>query len=195
MKQCIARLKSAAPYSQSGYIEPELKKPKETHADFENRIWRERCSTNEKGEIFIPPMAFKQALDSAAKYLSIQIPGRGKATYTKHFVSGVLCYEPVLIGVKKKDVKPNRILCNSDGVRGSGKRVMRTYPKIDTWESDVSFTILDDTITEEIFARVLKEAGSLIGVGQFRPQNGGYFGRWIVKSYKWIDAVSEADAA
>lgn len=191
MKTCIAKLKSAARYSQSAYIDPELKQPKETHDVFEKRIWREKTHS-EDGEIFIPPMAFKQALDSAAKFLSIQIPGRGKATYTKHFVSGVLCFKPVMLGIRKEDVRPNEILANSDGVRGSGKRVKRIFPTIDQWTADVEFTILDDTITEDVFLRVLKEAGQLIGVGQFRPQNGGYFGRWIVVSHEWREVGQAA---
>lgn len=194
MKTCIAHLKSAAPLSQSAFIDPDLKKPKETHADFEKRIWREKAHKTDDGEVFIPPMAFKQALDAAAKYLSIQIPGRGKATYTKHFVSGVLCFKPVKLGIQSDDVKPNEVLCNADGVRGSGKRVMRIFPEIPSWSATVEFTILDDTITEDIFLRVLKEAGQLIGVGQFRPQNGGYKGRWIVEGWEWIES-DQAEAA
>lgn len=192
MKTCIARLKSAERYSQSAWIDPALREQKETHEAFEKRIWREKSHANENGELFIPPMAFKQALDAAAKYISIQIPGRGKATYTKHFVSGVLCYRPVMLGISKDDSKPNEVLCNSDGVRGSGKRVLRIFPTIPSWEADVEFTILDDTITEAVFLRVLTEAGQLIGVGQFRPQNGGYYGRWTVKSHQWIDVAKAA---
>jgi hypothetical protein len=192
MKTCIANLKSAAPYQQSGWIDPDLKGEKETRGAFERRIWPEKAHYDENQEIFIPPMAFKQALDAAAKYLSIQVPGRGKTTYTKHFLSGVLCYKPVMLGLKKDQVVRNEILVNSDGVRGSGKRVMRIFPKIPSWQSDVEFTILDDIITEEVFLRVLKEAGSLIGVGQFRPQNGGYFGRWTVQGFEWIDAAQQA---
>jgi hypothetical protein len=45
-------------------------------------------------------------------------------------------------------------------------------------------------VPTEIFERCLKEAGNLIGVGRFRPQNGGYFGRFTVKSIKWT-GVSE----
>lgn len=188
MKTCIAHLKSAAPLSQSAYVSPDLKKPKETHADFEQRIWIEKAHIDEDGQIFIPPMAFKQSLDAAAKYLSIQIPGRGKATYTKHFVSGVLCFKPVMLGLKQDAITPNEVLCNADGVRGSGKRVMRIFPEIRAWSADVEFTILDDTITEDVFLRVLEEAGKLIGVGQFRPQNGGYKGRWNIEGHEWIEA-------
>ena len=41
-------------------------------------------SQREEGEIVIPAMAFKQALDGVAKRLGDQIPGKGKSTYTKH---------------------------------------------------------------------------------------------------------------
>src|SRR5690606_30989192 len=96
---------------------------KETHDDYEVRTWREKSNYDEDGIVFIPAMAFKQAVDSAAKMLSTQIPGKGKSTYTKHFLSGCLCTENLSIGVHKDDMPPITINANSDGVRGSGKRV------------------------------------------------------------------------
>ena len=40
-------------------------------------------------------------MDSAAKYLGKQIPGRGKATFTKHFVSALLVTAPLILPLKK----------------------------------------------------------------------------------------------
>ena len=61
------KLTSASPYSQSKYIQ-EKKSRDETHDDFESRTWKQRCSVNDKGFVYIPPMAFKNALSEAAKY-------------------------------------------------------------------------------------------------------------------------------
>lgn len=192
MKTCICTLESISPYSQSKYIDPSLKKEKEGNDDFEKRIWPEKMHYNKNGDVYIPPMGFKQALDEAARYLSLQVPGRGKTTYTKHFKSGVLCTKPVMLGMKKEDIKGEQLLMNSDGVRGSGKRVPRTFPVIPEWKAEVEFAILDDLITEDVFIRILREAGQLIGVGRFRPQNGGYYGRFSVVDWQWSEESAMA---
>lgn len=182
-KIAIATLKSVAPYSQSRAHEtPKL--AKETHDDYEQRTWREKAHYDASG-VFIPPMSFKMALDAASKYLSLQIPGRGKATYTKHFASGVLVLEPLHLGIQKDKLLGDRIHANADGVRGSGKRVWRWFPRVDSWRGDVEFHIYDDAITKEVFEKVLTEAGRFIGIGRFRPQNGGFYGRFTVEKVRW----------
>lgn len=184
MKIATAHLVSVSPYSQSRAHEvPKLER--ETSAAYEERTWRDRCHTTPDGNIFIPPMAFKMGLDAAAKMLGRQIPGKGKSTYTKFFLTGVLVTEPVVLPVKKDDVPGERIHANADGVRGSGKRVFRTYPRIDEWTGDVQFHVLADEITRDVFEDHLKQAGSFVGIGRFRPQSGGFFGRYSVKSVEW----------
>ena len=135
-----ATLTAFAPYSQSRIHEiPKL--PKEGADAYEQRTWREKCHATESGEICIPQMSFKQSVDSAAKYLSISVPGKGKATYTKNFTSGCLVLEPVNLGISKDDVAMDRIYANANGIRGSGKRVWRLFPRIDKWKADVEFHV------------------------------------------------------
>jgi hypothetical protein len=169
------------------------KKANETHEEYEKRTWRDRAHTVNTGpnkdHIYIPPMAFKQSVDSAAKYASIQVPGKGKATYTKHFTSGVLVMDPLVLPVKKEDVDHYAGPMSSTGEKGKsgGKVVIRIYPQINEWSGDVTFHILDDVITPDVFKRVLELAGRNIGIGRFRPQNGGFNGRFTVDSVKWIE--------
>jgi hypothetical protein len=179
-------LESTAPYSQSRkHDAPKMEK--ENHEDYETRTWREKCTTNDAGEIVIPAMAFKQCLDTTAKRLGEKIPGKGKSTYTKHFVGGVICEADVPIGWMKDTVPGVTISANSDGVRGSGKRVNRTFPLIATWKGVARFVILDDTVTRAIFERHLTESGRFTGVGRFRPENGGLYGRFRPVKFNWSD--------
>lgn len=183
MKTCIATIQSTTAYSQSRMHDtPKLEK--ERPDEYEVRTWRNKAHV-EDGEIYIPPMAFKQALDTAAKRLGIQIPGKGKSTYTKHFLSGVLVMDKLMTGHKIADCQGETINANSDGVRGSGKRVKRTFPTIANWSGKVPFYILDETIDNRTFERVLEEAGSFIGIGRFRPENGGFYGRFSVAGTEW----------
>jgi len=186
MKTALATLNSVSPYSQSRFYDtPKLNK--ESNADYEERTWRDRLHVTDDGEVFIPPMAFKNCLSEAAKFLSIQIPGKGKSTYTKHFEAGVLVTEPLLLGVKKEDVKGEWLFLPSDGRRGGGTRVKKCMPYIPEWSGDVTYMILDETITKEVFIHVLQEAGRFIGLGRFRPKNNGFYGRYSVdpKKIKW----------
>lgn len=184
MKTAIASLESMTPYSQSKHYEtPKL--PKESAADYEDRTWRDRLHTDEKDIVFIPPMAFKNCISEVAKFLSIQIPGKGKSTYTKHFEAGVLVMDPLSLGIKKADVQRETYFVPADGRRGSGKRVTKHFPVIQKWAGDVTFYVLDETLTEDVFRQHLEEAGKFIGIGRFRPRNNGFYGRFTVKKLKW----------
>lgn len=187
MKAAKVTLKSITPYSQSKHYDvPKLEK--EQAKDYEARTWRERLHyVEETNEIFIPPMALKNCLSEVAKYLGQQIPGKGKSTYTKHFEAGVMIIDPIMLGIKKDDVRGEWLFVPSDGVRGSGKRVEKCFPVIPEWKSETTVHILDDTITKEAFEKHLREAGQFIGMGRFRPRNNGYYGRFEVVKIVWSE--------
>lgn len=182
MRTCTVTVTGQAPYSASRAHEEE-KLPKETADAFEQRTWRSKAHV-EKGRVFIPPMAFKMGLDRAAKMIGRQIPGKGKATYTKFFESGVIVTDPVFIA-DEAAIQKERIHANADGVRGSGKRVWRNFPRLDEWSGTVTFHIIADEITKEVFEEAATYAGLAVGVGRFRPERGGYFGRFTTDKFEW----------
>lgn len=184
MKTAIATLRGISPYSQSAFHDsPRLEK--ERPDDYEFRTWANRCHTTENDDIFIPPMCFKKALETSARFLGEQIKGRGKSTYTKHFKAGVLVTDALVLPNKKATVEGEVFFVPADGKAGGGSRVKRKFPVIREWAGDVTFYILDETITEDVFERHLKEAGSFIGIGRFRPEMGGFYGRFAVDSVSW----------
>ena len=178
-------LTGVSPYSQSRHYTDPPKKEKESHRDYEARTWMHRCHYGADGKVFIPPMAFKNCLSEAAKYLSISIPGAGKSTYTKHFEAGILVLEGLSLPITQAQVKGEWLFVPADGKRGGSKRVEKCFPVIHEWEGVVTYTILDDKITKDVFSRVLTEAGNFIGIGRFRPRNNGYYGRFSVKKIDW----------
>lgn len=184
MKIATVKLSSCSPYSQSRHYE-DVRLPKEGPDDHERRTWRERMHVDANGVAYIPPMAFKNCLSEAAKFLSIQIPGKGKSTFTKHFEAGVLVLEPMSLGVKAEDVAGEWLFVPASGRRGDGKRVSRCFPLFPEWQGEVVFHIFDDTITKEVFVEHLREAGRFIGIGRFRPRNNGFYGRFEVLNVTW----------
>lgn len=184
MKTATAILKSISPYSQSKYhTTPKL--PKEHDNDYEARTWRERLHVNEDGFVFIPPMAFKNAMSEIAKYLGMQIPGKGKSTYTKHIEAGILVTDPLVLPIKKDDIAGEWLFVPANGIRGSGKRVSRCFPLIQSWGGAVTFHVMDETVTKDVFLHHLQQAGAFIGIGRFRPRNNGFYGRFTVESMDW----------
>lgn len=184
MIRATVELESASPYSQSR-MHDTPKEAKERPDDYEKRVWREKAHVNKDGNLFIPPMVFKNCLSEAAKYLSQQVPGKGKQTFTKHFDAGVIVTDPLVLPEKKDTVPGEWINANADGKKGSGTRVKRCFPVVQAWKGKMTFLILDHTITEDAFKYHLEQAGSFIGIGRFRPRNGGYYGRFIVKKVDW----------
>ncbi len=179
-----AKLQSVAPYSQSKHYSTP-KKNKELPKNYETRTWKDRLHTTESGEVFIPPMAFKNSLAEAAKFQSTQIPGKGMKTWTARFECGVLVTEPMLLGINKKDVEGEWFFVPSNGQRGGGKRVDKCFPVIHEWSGTVEYYVLDELITEDVFRDHLICSGQFIGVGRFRPKNNGFYGRFKVESVEW----------
>src|SRR3990172_423100 len=120
MLVCSVRIEGTAPISFSRAIQS-TKNTGEGADAFEERTWRERLHVGKDGIVFIPPMAVKNALSEVAKYLSEVVPGKGKATYTKHFEAGISVIEPLMLGVKADKVDGERLFVPADGKRGSGK--------------------------------------------------------------------------
>jgi hypothetical protein len=189
MRICSATLVSATPYSQSRAIDPDEfpKKEKENAGDYDARLWREKATVNDDGIVCIPAMALKMSVDEAVKRLNLQVPGRGKSTYTKFFVAGQICEQDVPIGIRKDDLEPITIWANADGVRGSGKRVRRKFPYIKAWTGTARFALPDEMIPNDVFEKALVESGRLVGIGRFRPEKGGYLGRFTVSAFNWAE--------
>lgn len=185
MRKVIATLKSVSPYSQGRFHETEKLNDSEQPGDYEKRTWKNKCHVGDDGNVFIPPMAFKNCLTEAGTYLSVKVVGKGNNTYAKYFKTGVMVMDPVPLGIAIDDVQCEVLFVPSNGVRGTGKRVKKWFPVIPQWEATVTFYILEDMITEDIFAEHLDKAGKFIGVGRFRPLNNGYYGRFEVIKIEW----------
>lgn len=187
MKAYKVTLKSTSPIS-FGKRHQTPKLEKEHDAAYDERTWPEKMHIDDKGNVIIPPMMVKNSLAEAAKFGGTQIPGKGKATYTKHVEAGVLVTDPIVLPLKKEDVKSETHFVPSDGQRGSGKRVDRTFPVIPAWEGSTKIYVLDETVTAEVLKKFLEDAGNFVGLGRFRPRNNGFYGRFEVVGFELLAA-------
>ena len=192
-------LESMAPYSQSRKHDLPMLKG-ELPPDYEMRTWRDHLSVKD-GSVFIPAFAMHQCIISAARYSKRQIKGQGRATWTAKFTSGVVLFDDIMLNIDPETVGYIDINAHVNGMRGSGKRVTRRFPIMPAWKATFDLHILDPIITEEVLSEMLEIGGLFIGVGRYRPENGGSNGRFQPTKIVWtpgetLDVADEtAEAA
>jgi hypothetical protein len=194
MQTVRAVLKSISPYSQSKYVDKDEhpKNGKESADDYEKRTWQARVHLDDKGAPYMPPMALKKSLDAASAYLG-KIPGERNATYVKRFKSGLLVTDNIPLRSNGKpvtkidDFEGEWLFLDAGGKAGQGStRVKRRMPRLREWEVTATIYLIDEIITLDVLRRALEDAGRFVGVGRFRPQVGGFYGRFLVKSLEAV---------
>lgn len=174
-------LKSASEYSQTRYHSAPFEDG-ESHDAYEIRTVREKLWSGPSGEVFIPRMAFKNALTGAAKFLKEKIPGKGSSTWTARIKSGLMIMDDLKLGIQKPDVPTMKFFVSAQPGRQNSGRVWRHFPVINDWSGRLVVALLDPSITAEVLQRHLACAGKFIGIGYFRPENNGFWGRFDVLS-------------
>lgn len=111
--------------------------------------------------------------------------GRQKVTTQKSSLvpAGLVIVELVCpLGTKDWETDSRSVVIPS-----TGGRVMCHRPRLDEWS--ISFTIdVDVAMFAPKFVRLLvDDAGKKIGLGDYRPQRKGPFGRFVVK--EWVEEV------
>jgi hypothetical protein len=93
-------------------------------------------------------------------------------------------------GARLKDYKINvqRVV-----VQGAG--IHRARPEIPAWQCKVAFEIDDAFVTPQIVEEVFNLAGRMKGVGDFRPERKGPYGRFSVKLVTGTTAAKEKSSA
>lgn len=186
------KLKSVSPFSPSKPFESE--KPQEqSHGEFDEQHWREHAEINAEGHVCIAAMSLKKAIDTAAKHLGEKVPGARGSTYTAKFERGMFIQTPLDLGITREQLTIEnsvRIYADSMGKKDGkgGARVWRRYPLIHQWTGILEIHIVEPSILiksegkseTDLLERHIEAAGLFIGVGRFRPQNGGFNGRFAV---------------
>lgn len=184
MKKFVAELAGLTPYGQ-GKNHQEEKLPQELSDAYAARTWRAKLH-HAVGEVYIHPMAPKLLLETTARYLGEQIPGMGKATYTKHYRQGIIIPDPIMLGIHVDEVEVEKIFTYAEPQRRNGPRVWRYFPVIRHWAGVLTILAIDDIFTSEVVERHLQLGGKLVGFGVWRPENGGMWGKFDVTSFKEV---------
>lgn len=129
----------------------------------------------ESNELYLPGMNMWRALISAAAFSK----GKGRASLQKPAAACLLVTpERLKLGTKKFVVDSRAVV-----VPATKGRVVRHRPRLNDW--GVTFTVEFDDALMSIndVRRIVDDAGLRCGVGDFRPETKGPFGRFHV--VKW----------
>jgi len=188
MKRAICKLRSLTPVTFGRPFQFEFPKEEKERDDlYDLRIWKERAHFTKEGFVKIPGIMISNCIKDCAQFSSIQIPGKGKSLYTKHFKAGIYISDDIVTKVKKEDLMGVSQFVPSNGRTGGTTRVVRKFPIIHEWEGEIEVFIGDDVIIANVFETVIREAGKLRGIGTWRPASGGNNGRFELISMKWIE--------
>lgn len=142
--------------------------------NIEDKLWL----TKEK-KPYIPSVYFYRAMIDSGKRL--QVRGQKKATYSK-IIGAILQINPDVIELKGK-WEEYRISAVNPMTKG---RMMVSRPKFDLWSCEFELFINGDDIAPETLNTLLVDAGQRTGIGDWRPEKKGQFGKFIVTKFEEI---------
>ena len=136
---------------------------------------------NAKGKLFIPSEHIRTSLIEAGKLIKSKV-GNGKRNMS-NIVAAMFYVTPEEILLKDEFEIDKRSAVNNN-IKG---RIITIRPKWKNWQAEFELIIDNDTITENTIRELLTFSGSYIGIGSFRPQHKGQFGRYILTELKELD--------
>lgn len=131
----------------------------------------------DNGKPYVPSAYLRNAMIEAGK--QIQIAGKKKSTYSK-VIGATLDIVEDCIPIKPPEYVPFSISAVNPMTRG---RMMVTRPQFNKWS--LAFTIIVPTdIPKDKLSQILAEAGQNVGIGDWRPQKKGRYGKFMVKKFE-----------
>jgi len=130
---------------------------------------------DERGVLYVPQEQIRKAIINASKDFKV---GRRSATT---FVRGITIYpERISLGTKKYEIDGRPVVVDN-------RRVMRYRPKIFPWKLTFKIEYDDEDIPDpKLLKDCLEVAGRRFGIGDFRPERNGQFGKFHVVSFKKV---------
>lgn len=124
------------------------------------------------GGLYVPGLAIQRSMVAAAAYSK----GKGRGSLQKQ-VAACVMVSPERAGLGTKEFKIDSRPVVVPATRG---RVVRHRPRLDDWQVTVEIDYDDTLLTEQQVRRIVDDAGSRVGLLDFRPERKGPFGRFVV---------------
>ncbi len=139
---------------------------------------------DDDGYLYIPHTWIFSSLINAGKFHKI---GRNKMTTAKSsLVPAYISVDELMIDLF--DEEGNKITefeVDSRSVRipATGGRIMRHRARIDAWKAKFTLEVDPQGVSENLMRTLVDDAGKKIGIGDFRPETRGAFGKFVVSNW------------
>ena len=151
-------------------IESIEKRPIEEQAEY--AAYRDPGTEN----LYIPGVAIQRSFIGSATYSK----GKGRASLQKPIAA---C---VMVNPERCDLGTKDYIIDSRAVvmPATKGRIIRHRPRLNDWTVKFEIEYDDNLLTETQLRRVVDDAGSRVGLLDFRPERKGPFGRFMVVDWK-----------
>jgi len=179
MKKFEVEVKGISPLLYNRFVDTQIdsKSKKRTGSPVEQN-YLEKIYMNEN-KPYIPSVYFRNCLIEAGK--QFKITGKGKSNYSK-LIGATVDVVPAII-LNDNEFVPFRISAVNPMTKG---RMIVTRPKMDVWGCKFEVVLNDDVIDGVVIKDILEHAGRYVGIGDWRPDKKGMFGKFIVTSFKEV---------
>jgi hypothetical protein len=141
--------------------------------DIEDKLY-----TDEDGKVLLPSTYLKNCISESAK--QFKIVGKGKSTYSK-IVASTVDITPFLIELDANKYTVFRISAVNPMTKG---RMMTERPKFDKWSATFEIVLNDSSVPVSVIQEILEHGGKYVGIGDWRPDKKGMFGKFMISSFK-----------
>ena len=129
----------------------------------------------ETAMLYVPALAIQRSLVGAAVFSK----GKGRASLQK-VVAACVIVSPEYCDLGTKNYKVDARPVVVPATRG---RIVRHRPRLDEWKTTFTIEFDDGLLKSSQVRKVVDDAGTRVGLLDFRPERKGPFGRFIVT--KW----------
>lgn len=133
----------------------------------------------EDGTLYIPGTNIFASIIQGGTFFKL---GKSKVTTQKSsLIPAGIIMETVNCSLNTKDfeVDSRRVV-----IPATGGAIMAHRPRLDDWEGSFSLLVDDEMFEPDFVREIIDAAGSKVGLGDYRPQRKGPFGRFVVT--KWL---------
>ena len=136
------------------------------------------CYKDANGGFYLPTFAFRSCMKEAAKGRKVA-PKLYATTAVKGAVFPADERTPLLDPSTGEVLRTYEIDTRRAVIEGKG--ILRSRAKLPVWACAVNLDCDLEFITEAVARELLSIGGHMVGVGDFRPEHDGPFGRFTVK--------------
>lgn len=186
MKKYVVEIEGVTPYMQHRMDDAKLEEWEKNRKLIierddvakEDAVRAEFHSYSDKEGFFMPSEHLRGAFINAGAMVKAKVGNARKNM--KNVVAAMFFVEEEKIRLPKEYSIDKRSAVN----KAIKARVISIRPKWEKWNVGFTLMVDNDTLTSQTVKEIVENAGNYIGIGSFRPQCNGMFGRFKIKTFK-----------